>query len=140
MTPTNAAAVSGIGSRAASDPSAVGSAVLVFVVSLLVGTVAIRLGARLSVDRDYGFGRAFVTALVGALVSSLVCYAVGWIPLVGPLLALVAWVALLDWQYPGGWGTAVGIGAASWVVAVLVLHGLRVVGFVTGQAVGLPGS
>lgn len=121
------------------DPDAVGSAVFVFLVSLLVGAVAITVGARLLVDSDTGFRRATVTALVGALVYTLVGFFVGWIPFLGPLLMLVAWVGVINWQYAGGWGTAVGIGFVAWLVAVLVVFALSGLGVVTPEALGVPG-
>ena len=113
------------------------SGVLVFIVSLLVGTVAIALGAQVLVDRDTGFRRAAVTALIGALVYSLVGVFLGWIPLLGPILMLVAWVGVINWQYPGGWGTALGIAFVAWLVAVLILYGLALVG-ISADAFGIP--
>jgi len=114
------------------------SGVLVFLVSLLVGTVAIALGAQVLVDRDTGFRRAAITALVGALVYSLIGVFLGWIPLLGPILMLLAWVGVINWQYPGGWGTALGIAFVAWLAAVLILYGLAVVGIAT-DAFGIPG-
>ncbi|WP_246310135.1 hypothetical protein [Halorarum halophilum] len=116
------------------------SAVFIFLVSLLVGAAAIHLGAQLLVDRDTGFRRATVTALIGAIVYTLVGLFLGWIPLLGPLLMLVAWIAVINWQYPGGWGTAIGIGLVAWIVAVLILFGLSQLGIVTPDALGVPGS
>lgn len=114
------------------------SGVLVFLVSLLVGTVAITLGAQVLVDRDTGFGRAAVTALFGALVYALAGVFLGWIPLLGPVLMLVAWVGVINWQYPGGWGTALGIAFIAWLAAVLILYGLALAGIAT-DAFGIPG-
>jgi len=116
----------------------IGSGVLVFLVSFLVGTVAITLGAQVLVDRDTGFGRAAVTALVGALVYALVGVFLGWIPLLGPVLMLLAWVGVINWQYPGGWGTALGIAFVAWFVAVAILYGLALLGIAT-DAFGIPG-
>jgi len=121
-------------------PEYVLSAVLIFLVSLLVGTVAIRLGAQVLIDRDTGYRRALLTALVGAVVYTLVGYFLGWIPVLGPLLMLVAWVGVINWRYPGGWGTAAGIGVVAWIVAVLILFGLSQVGVVTPDAMGVPGA
>jgi len=115
------------------------SGVFVFLVSLVVGAAAITVGAQILVDRDTGFRRATVTALFGALVYTLVGVFFGWIPLLGPLLMLVAWVGVINWQYPGGWGTALGIGLVAWLVAVLVLAGLAQVGIAT-DAFGIPGT
>lgn len=114
------------------------SGVLVFLVSFLVGTVAITLGAQVLVDRDTGFGRAAVTALLGALVYALAGVFFGWIPLLGPVLMLVAWVGVINWRYPGGWGTALGIAFVAWLVAVLLLYGLAVLGL-SADAFGIPG-
>nr|WP_276237193.1 hypothetical protein [Halobaculum sp. DT55] len=121
-------------------PSFVVNAALVFLVSLLVGTVAIRLGAQVLVDRDTGNRRALATALIGAAAYALVGYLLGWVPVLGPLLMLLAWVGVINWQYPGGWGTAAGIGVTAWLVAVGVLFGLAQVGIVSAQAVGVPGA
>jgi len=114
------------------------SGVLVFLVSLLVGTVAIALGAQVLVDRDTGFRRAAITALFGALVYSLIGVFLGWIPLLGPIVMLLAWVGVINLQYPGGWGTALGIAFVAWLAAVLILYGLAAVGIAT-DAFGIPG-
>ncbi|WP_324664800.1 hypothetical protein [Haloarcula sediminis] len=114
------------------------SGVFVFLVSLLVGTVAITLGAQALLDRDTGFRRAAITALLGALVYALVGVFFGWIPLLGPVLMLVAWVGVINWQYPGGWGTALGIAFVAWLVAVILLYGLGLLGIAT-DAFGIPG-
>ncbi len=118
----------------------IASAVLVFLVSLLVGTAAIHLGARLIIDRDTGFRRAALTALLGALVYSLVGFFLGWIPLLGPILMLLAWVGVVNWQYPGGWGTAAGIGFVAWITSVLILFALAQLGIVMPDAMGVPGA
>lgn len=114
------------------------SAVFVFLVSLIVGVAAINLGAQVLIDSDTGFRRATVTALVGALVYTLVGFFLGWIPLLGPILMLLAWVAVINWQYPGGWPTAAGIALVAWLGAVLILFGLAQVGIVTPDALGVP--
>jgi len=114
------------------------SAVLVFLVSFLVGTVAITVGAQVLVDRDTGFRRAAITALFGAFVYALVGIFLGWIPLLGPVLMLLAWVGVINWQYPGGWGTALGIAFVAWLVAVLILYGLAALG-IAADAFGIPG-
>lgn len=126
--------------QAAANTEAIVSGIFVFLVSLLVGTVSITLGAQVLIDRDTGFYRAGLTALVGAVVYTSVGVFLGWIPLLGPLLMLGAWVGVINWQYPGGWGTALGIAVVAWVGAVLILFGLAQVGVVTPEALGVPGS
>ena len=111
---------------------------IVLVVSLVIGTTAIYAGARLMIDADTGIGRAAVTALLGALAWALVSFFVGWIPLLGPLLTLVAWIGVINWQYPGSWTTAAGIGLIAWLVSVAVLVVLGSFGIVGFEALGVP--
>lgn len=115
------------------------SSALIWFVGLLVGAVSISTGARLLVDRDTGFRRAVLTALVGATVWALVSYFVAGIPLIGPVLMLIVWVGVINWIYPGGWETATGIGLVAWVVAVVILFALGTLGVVTPDALGIPG-
>jgi len=112
--------------------------IIVLVVNLLIGTIAIYAGARLVIDADTGMGRAAVTALLGALAWALVSFFVGWIPLLGPLLTLLAWIGVINWQYPGGWVSAVGIGLLAWLISVAVLVALSTVGLVGVDALGVP--
>jgi len=111
---------------------------IVLVVSLVIGTTAIYAGARLMIDADTGIGRAAVTALLGALAWALVSFFVGWIPLLGPLLTLVAWIGVINWQYPGSWTTAAGIGLIAWLVSLAVLVVLGSFGIVGFEALGVP--
>lgn len=121
-------------------------AALIFVASLVVGTVAILAGAKLIVDTDAGVPNALLTAVVGAAVwaaSSAVLEWVPlleWIPLLGVVLMLLAWVAVINWRYPGGWGEAAAIGFVAWVVAIAIVYALSVVGVVTPEALGVPGA
>jgi len=112
--------------------------IIVLLVNLLIGTIAIYAGARLVIDADTGVGRAAVTALLGALAWALVSFFVGWIPLLGPLLTLLAWIGVINWQYPGGWVSAVGIGLLAWLISVAVLVALSTVGLVGVDALGIP--
>ena len=125
--------------QANGDQEAIISAVFVFLISLLIGMAAIHLGAQVMIDRDTGFLRAAVTALIGAVVYTLVGFFVGWIPLLGPLLMLIAWIGVINWQYPGGWGTAIGIGFIAWIIAILILFALTTLGIITPEALGIPG-
>ncbi|WP_255170425.1 hypothetical protein [Natrononativus amylolyticus] len=118
---------------------AVADAVLIFLLSLLVGTVAILAGARLIVDSEADFANATLTALVGAIVWAASSLLVGWIPIVGVLLMLVAWIGVINWRYPGGWGTAVGIGFVAWVVAVAIVYAFTLLGVIAPDALGIPG-
>ncbi|WP_101294610.1 hypothetical protein [Halegenticoccus soli] len=114
--------------------------ILIFVISLLVGALAIHVGAKLVIDSDVGFVRAVITALVGAIVWGVLSFFVGWIPLLGPLLMLIAWISVINLQYPGGWGSAAAIGFVAWIVAVVALYVLAVLNIVSLGALGVPGA
>ncbi|MFB6103136.1 MAG: hypothetical protein ABEJ73_11300 [Haloplanus sp.] len=107
---------------------------LTFVVSALVGGVAIHAGALVAPDAR-GYAPAVLTALVGAVVWALL----EPVPLIGSLLALVAWVGVIRWRYRGGWLRAGGTGVVAWV-AVVVLAALDLLGVGAVSALGVPGT
>lgn len=115
------------------------TSVLIWLIGFVVGTVAISVGARVVVDRDTGFTRAGVAALVGAGLWAITSYYVGGVPLLGPLVMLLVWVGSINWTYPGGWGTAAGIGVVAWAFALVVMAGLGSFGVVAPDALGIPG-
>jgi hypothetical protein len=109
-----------------------------FVVSLLVGGFGIYAGARVVVgETDYS--HAVVTALVGAVVWAVVGTFLGWIPLLGLLLTLGAYVAVVNWRYPGGWVAAAGIALVAWLASLVVIAVLSVLGLGSLSAFGVPG-
>ncbi|SIR66273.1 hypothetical protein SAMN05421858_3206 [Haladaptatus litoreus] len=113
--------------------------IIIFAVSLLVGGFGIYVGARVATDRSGSFSRALITALIGAIVWGIISFFVGWIPILGALLALVVWVGVINWRYPGGWGTAAIIGLVAWFAAAIVLYVLALVDIVASGALGIPG-
>ncbi|UWG47325.1 putative membrane protein [Halanaeroarchaeum sp. HSR-CO] len=105
-----------------------------FVVALLVGGLAIYIAANVvaGVD-DYKY--AIVTAFIGA-----VAWAIGsLIPLIGTLVALVAWIWVIKWRYPGGWKDAAIIGLVAWVSALVIIFILDTVLGLGISAFGVPG-
>ena len=106
-----------------------------FVVALLVCGLAIYVSARVVVDVD-DYGRAVVTALLGAIGWAVV----SWIPLIGAIVALIVWIGVLKWRYPGGWGTAAVMGLIAWVAALLILFVVNTVLGVGVGAFGVPGA
>lgn len=111
---------------------------VVLVVSLLIGAIGIYVGARVVVDYD-DYTYAIVTAAIGAVVWAVVSFFLGWIPLLGPLLALIAYVGVINYRYPGGWVQAGIISLIAWVAAFVVLYLLALVGLASFEAVGVPG-
>ncbi len=111
--------------------------IISFVVGLLVGALAIYIAANVIVGSS-SYEKALVTAAIASFAWALTSLLVGWVPLVGPLIVLAVYVAVINVQYPGGWLKAAGIGLVAWVAALLVLLVLRAVGLGV-QVVGVPG-
>lgn len=111
---------------------------IVFVVSLLIGAFGIYVGASVLTDEaDYTY--AIITALIGAIVWTIFAFFFGWIPLLGPILTLLAYVGVINWRYEGGWGTAIGIALIAWVAVFVVLYLLAILDVATFEAMGVPG-
>lgn len=110
---------------------------IVFVVSLLIGALGIYIGARVITGHD-DYTYAIITALIGALIWAIVGFLFGWIPLLGPILVLIAYVAVINWRYEGGWLNAILIALIAWVATFLVLYVLASVGIGTFEAIGVP--
>jgi len=111
---------------------------VVFAVSLLIGALGIYIGGRALTDRS-SYGYAIVTALIASIVWVVVAFFLGWIPFLGPLLALIAYVGVINLQYPGGWLRAGGIALIAWLASLVVLYALALVGLANFEAVGVLG-
>ncbi len=108
--------------------------IVAFIVALLVGGLAIYIAANIIVDvANYSY--AIVTALIGAIAWALTA----WIPLIGPIIALIVWIGVINWRYPGGWGQAVLIGLIAWVSALVILFVLDMLLGLGVGAFGVPG-
>ena len=115
------------------------ASIVVFLASLLVGALGIYVGARVIVGAG-DYDHAIVTALIGAIVWAIVGFFVGWIPLLGPLIALLAYIAVINVRYPGDWTAAAMIGLLAWVTVLIVLYALATIGITGFNAVGVPGT
>lgn len=112
---------------------------IVFLVSLLVGALGIYFGARVITDyEDYTY--AIVTALIGAIIWGVVGFLLGWIPLLGPLLVLIAYIAVINARYPGGWVNAILIALIALIASLVVLYVLALAGIGDFEAIGVPGA
>ncbi|MFD1600815.1 hypothetical protein [Halobellus rarus] len=105
-----------------------------FIVALLIGGLAIYISARVIVGVD-DYSHAVITALVGAIAWALTA----WIPLIGPIIALIVWIAVINWRYPGDWIKAALIGLVAWVSALVILFVLNAVLGLGIGAFGVPG-
>ncbi|MFB6179050.1 MAG: hypothetical protein ABEI77_04925 [Halorientalis sp.] len=117
---------------------AVVDSLVVFVVSLLIGALGIYVGARVITDTD-DYTYALVTALIASVVWTLVALFVGWIPLLGPLLALIAYIGVINYRYPGGWANAILIALIAWIASIVVIYVLAALGVTAFDAAGVPG-
>lgn len=103
-------------------------------VGLLLGGAAI-YGASLVLAKGENYRHGVVTAALGeAVIVSL-----GWIPLLGPPLALVGWVGVLEYRYEGDWIAAALLGIGAWLVALILTGALDVIGLGWFRAAGVPG-
>lgn len=92
---------------------------------ILVGAVAVYAGVPLGVRRTSMTGeRALVTAAVAAIVSVVVGALFGWIPIVGTLLSVAAWVGVVGYFTSAAPQTAVGVGLVSWAITLVVTTGV----------------
>lgn len=108
--------------------------IVTFVVALLVGGLGIHLGAKVVTDAD-DYGYAVITAFYGAIAWAVT----SWIPIIGLFIALVVWIGVINWRYPGGWLQAAVIGVVAWLAAAIILgilNGLLRLGL---GAFGIPG-
>lgn len=109
--------------------------VIAFIVALLVGGLAIYISARVIAGVD-DYSHAVITALIGAIAWALT----SWIPLIGPVVALIVWIAVINWRYPGDWIKAVLIGLVAWLSALAILFVLNTVLGLGIGAFGVPGA
>ena len=107
-------------------------------VSLLIGGLALFIAAMIvHRERAGDYSHAIITALIGALVWALLA----WIPLVGVLLALLGWIAVINFRYPGSWGRATVHAIVAWIAAIVIVLALDflIPAFGFWEALGVPG-
>jgi hypothetical protein len=114
---------------------------IVFAVSLLVGGLAIHVGAVFALAaRDYT--HAVVTAAMGAVAWWLTWLAFADLNVPrGPLstgIALVVWIAVLKYRYETGWIRATALGVFASLAAVLALTLLTALGVRGVEPFGIP--
>lgn len=118
---------------------AIVDSIIAFVVSLLIGALGIYLGASILTDvEDYTY--AIVTALIASIVWIVIAVLVGWIPFLGALLALLAYITVINYRYPGGWLDAIGIALIAWIATLVILYVLAMLNITTFSAIGVPGA
>ncbi len=91
---------------------------IVFIIGLIVSTVIIYLVSKLFKQKE-GIGRAFLTALIGTIVYSVIyfIFGQGWI---ATIIGGIVWLLALRGLYDIGWLKALGIAVLVWVAAAIV--------------------
>ena len=112
---------------------------VVLIVGIVIGGLGIHIGAMMTVGRS-DYGKAIWTAFVGALVWSVVGFFLGFIPLLGPALTFLAWLAVINSSYQGGWISALIIAVIAWASVLSILYVLAVLGVGGFEAIGVPGT
>jgi hypothetical protein len=91
---------------------------LLFVFELIISTIIIYIVTKLFGQKE-GFGRAFVTALIGTAVYSIVYFVFGqgWI---AAIVGGIVWLIALRALYDIGWLRALAIALIVWIAATIV--------------------
>ena len=111
--------------------------IVTFLIGLLVGGFGIHVGAAV-IAGEVDYGHAVWTALVGALVWTIVGTLFGGFQLLGPVLTFGSYLAVLRIRYPGGWITAAGIALVAWATLVAVYAFVGPLGLGVFEPVGVP--
>ena len=118
----------------------IGPTLFGFVASLIVVSIATYASTAVLTDAS-SYGYSLVTALFTSIVWFGVTYFTGGTFVVaGPILAIIAYVAVVNWRYPGGWGDAAVIGVVAWLSALVILFVLNAVLSLGVRALGVPGA
>lgn len=91
---------------------------IIFVVGLAISTIIIWIVTKLFGQKE-GIGRAFVTAVIGAAVYSIVYFLLGngWL---AAIIGGIAWLLALRGLYDIGWLKAFVIAVIIWIAATIV--------------------
>ena len=91
---------------------------IIFVAGLIVSTIIIYIVTKLFGEKE-GIGRAFVTAIVGAIAYSIVYYLLGngWL---AAIVGGIVWLIALRGLYHIGWLKALAVAVIVWIAATIV--------------------
>jgi hypothetical protein len=113
-------------------------AVVTFVVGALIGGLGIYVGGKFIAGKG-DYSHAVWTAVIGALVWTVVGWFFGWIPLLGPGLTFLAYLGVISARYRVGLVAAAGIALVAWLFLLGVFVALSPAGLGVFDAVGVPG-
>lgn len=113
--------------------------ILVFIIGLIVGGLGIHIGALLTIGLS-DYGKAIRTALVGAIIWAVVGFFFGFIPLLGPVITFLAWLAVIKSIYEESWLKTLIIAGIAWASVLIILYVLAAIGVGGFEAIGIPGA
>lgn len=92
--------------------------VITFIVGLIVSTIIIFVATKLLGQKE-GIGRAFATAIVGAIVYSIIYFLLerGWL---AAIVGGIVWLLALRGLYDIGWLRAFVIAVIVWIAATII--------------------
>ena len=98
-------------------------AIAVFLVQILIISFVIYIAGLMVVGgRKATFGDAFKISLLGTILGVLVAAAVSFfIPLIGLIVYILIWLALIKQYFETGWLNAIAIGILAIIVALVLL-------------------
>lgn len=117
-------------------------AIVTFIASLLVGTAATYIATTALLDES-SLIHSFVTALIASVVWIGITYftggtSVSFIPVLGPVFALAAYIIVIDLRYPGTLVRATGISVLTWAINFVILYLLALAGISSFALIGIP--
>lgn len=118
------------------------ASLIVFAVGLLIGGLAISVGAKLAFKSE-DYSHAVLTALIGAIAWAVVDAVFAELGIFGALSSLVGllvWIGVIKWRYRVGWIRGAFIGLFAWIAALVVLSLLALLGVSSLDAYGVPGT
>jgi len=91
---------------------------IIFVIGVIVSTIIIYIVTKLFGEKE-GIGRAFLTAIIGAIVYSITYFLLGngWL---AAIVGGIVWLLALRGLYDTGWLKALAVAIIVWISATVV--------------------
>jgi len=98
-------------------------AIAIFIIQVLILSVVIYIAGLMVVGgRRATFGDAFKISLLGTVLGGLIYAAISlFVPLVGLIVYILVWLALIKQYFETGWLNALAIGILAIIVALVLL-------------------
>jgi len=98
-------------------------AIAIFIIQVLILSVVIYIAGLMVVGgRRATFGDAFKISLLGTVLGGLIYAAISFfVPLVGLIVYILVWLALIKQYFETGWLNALAIGILAIIVALILL-------------------